>query len=184
MEMSADPASEEDEALVAAARAGSVRAFEMLYRRHAGRVHALCRRMTGSRAAAEDCMQETFVQAWQKLEGFESRSRFTTWLHRVAVNVVLGWQRAESRRPSGQLPVPAPDDPDRWGADPLAVDASLDLELERAVESLPVGARNVLILCLIHGYSHEETAAMLGIAPGTSKAQLHRARQLLEEALG
>jgi RNA polymerase sigma-70 factor (ECF subfamily) len=186
MEMSAGPASgeDEDEALVASARAGSVRAFEALYRRHAARVHALCWRMTGSRAAAEDCVQETFVQAWQKLDGFEGRSRFTTWLHRVAVNVALGWQRAESRRPSGQPPAPAPDDPDRWGADPLAVDAGLDLELERAVAGLPVGARNVVILHLVHGYSHEETAALLGIAPGTSKAQLHRARQLLEEALG
>lgn len=184
--MSAGPASgeDEDEALVAAACAGSVRAFEALYRRHAARVHALCWRMTGSRAAAEDCVQETFVQAWQKLDGFEGRSRFTTWLHRVAVNVALGWQRAESRRPSGQPPAPAPDDPDRWGADPLAVDAGLDLELERAVAGLPVGARNVVILHLVHGYSHEETAALLGIAPGTSKAQLHRARQLLEEALG
>lgn len=179
--MSAAP--DGDEALVAAARAGDVRAFEALYRRHAARVHALCWRMTGSRGAAEDCVQEAFVQAWQKLDGFEGRSRFATWLHRVAVNVVLGWQRAESRRPSGHQLADAPDDADRWGADPLAVDAGLDLELERAVARLPAGARNVLILNLIHGYSHEETGAMLGIAAGTSKAQLHRARQLLEEAL-
>lgn len=176
-------ATDEDEALVAAARAGSVDAFEALYRRHAGHVHALCRRMTGGRAVAEDCVQETFVQAWQKLDGFEGRSRFATWLHRVAVNVVLGWQRAESCRPSGHLHELGPADPDPWGADPLAGDASLDMDLERAIASLPEGARNVLILNLVHGYSHDETAAMLGIAAGTCKAQLHRARRLLEETL-
>lgn len=176
-------ATDEDEALVAAARAGSVDAFETLYRRHAGHVHALCWRMTGGRAAAEDCVQETFVQAWQKLDGFEGRSHFATWLHRVAVNVALGWQRAESRRPSGHLQEVGPADADPWGADPLASDAALDLDLERAIATLPAGARNVLILHLVHGYSHGETAAMLGIAAGTCKAQLHRARQLLEEKL-
>lgn len=181
--MRVSAATDEDEALVAAARAGSVAAFKTLYGRHAGRVHALCWRMTGGRAAAEDCVQETFVQAWQKLDGFEGRSRFVSWLHRVAVNVALGWQRAESRRPSGHLQAVDPDHPDPWGADPLAIDAGFDLDLERAIAMLPEGARNVLILNTLYGYSHDETAAMLGIAAGTCKAQLHRARQLLEEKL-
>lgn len=158
--------------------------FERLYRDHAARIHALCLRMTGSRVAAEDCVQETFVHAWQNLDGFEGRSAIGTWLHRIAVNCVLGWQRAESRRPSGHLAIVDPDRPDPWGADPLTPDAGADLDLERAIATLPDGARNVLVLHTIGGYSHEETAEILGIAVGTSKAQLHRARRLLEARLG
>lgn len=174
----------EDQARVTAARAGDTGAFEVLYRCHAARIHALCVRMTGSRAAAEDCVQETFVQAWRHLDEFEGRSGFGTWLHRIAVNCVLGWQRAESRRPSGHLAAVDADRPDPWGADHAVGDAGLDLDLERAIASLPEGARNVLVLHTIGGYSHEEAAAMLGIAVGTSKAQLHRARRLLEARLG
>lgn len=182
--MSLEPGSRgDDEFRVAAARSGDTGAFERLYRDYAGRIHALCLRMTGSRAAAEDCVQETFVQAWQNLDGFEGRSAFGTWLHRIAVNCVLGWQRAESRRPSGHLAVVDPDRPDPWGADPQAPDTGFDLDLERAIATLPDGARNVLVLHTIGGYSHEETAALLGIAVGTSKAQLHRARRLLEARL-
>jgi RNA polymerase sigma-70 factor, ECF subfamily len=173
----------DDHAWVAAARAGDTGAFEALYRRHAARIHALCLRMTGSRAAAEDCVQEIFVQAWQHLDGFESRSSLGTWLHGIAVNCVLGWQRAESRRPSGHLAVVDADRPDPWGADPHAADPGFDLDLERAIAGLPEGARNVLVLHTIGGYSHEETAALLGIAVGTCKAQLHRARRLLEARL-
>jgi RNA polymerase sigma-70 factor, ECF subfamily len=172
-----------DHALVAAATAGSVAAFETLYRRHAGRIHALCLRMTGSRAAAEDCVQEAFVQAWQKLDRFEGRSEFGTWLHRVAVNCVLGWQRAESRRPSGHLRPVNDSATDPWGADPEAGDPGSDLDLERAIAGLPEGARNVFVLQALAGYSHEEVAEMLGVAVGTCKAQLHRARRLLEERL-
>jgi RNA polymerase sigma-70 factor, ECF subfamily len=179
-----DCADGDDHARVIAARAGDLGAFEALYRSHAARIHALCLRMTGNRAAAEDCVQETFVQAWQHLDGFEGRSGLGTWLHRIAVNCVLGWQRTESRRPSGHLAAVDPDRPDPWGADPDAADAGLDLDLERAIASLPEGARNVLVLHAIGGYSHEESAALLGIAVGTSKAQLHRARRLLEARLG
>jgi RNA polymerase sigma-70 factor, ECF subfamily len=168
---------------VAAARAGDTGAFESLYREHGARIHGLCLRMTGSREAAEDCVQETFVQAWNHLEEFEGRSAFGSWLHRIAVNCVLGWQRAESRRPSGHLAAVDVDRPDPWGADPQASDIGLDLDLEKAIATLPEGARNVLVLHTIGGYSHEETAAFLGIAVGTCKAQLHRARRLLEARL-
>jgi RNA polymerase sigma-70 factor, ECF subfamily len=178
-----DPCLDGDEAHVVAAQAGDVRAFEVLYRRHSARIHALCLRMTASRAAAEDCVQETFVQAWQNLDRFEGRSAFGTWLHRIAVNRVLGWQRAESRRPSGRLVTVDANRPDPWGADLLAADMALDLDLERAIGSLPEGARNVLVLYTVGGYSHEETAKLLGIAVGTCKAQLHRARRLLEGRL-
>jgi RNA polymerase sigma-70 factor, ECF subfamily len=178
-----DPVQGGDEAHVVAAKAGDIGAFEVLYRRHSARVHALCLRMTGSRAAAEDCVQDAFIQAWQNLDHFEGRSAFGTWLHRIAVNRVLGWQRAESRRPSGHLAAVDGARPDPWGADPLAADMALDLDLERAIASLPEGARNVLVLHTVGGYSHEETAGLLGIAVGTCKAQLHRARQLLEGRL-
>lgn len=181
--MSPEPGGD-DAGRVQAAQAGDTRAFEGLYRGYAARIHALCLRMTGSRAAAEDCVQETFVQAWQHLDKFEGRSAFGTWLHRIAVNCVLGWQRAESRRPSGHLAAVDVDRPDPWGADPHAPDIGLDLDLERAIATLPEGARNVLVLHTVGGYSHEETAALLGIAVGTCKAQLHRARRLLAARLG
>jgi RNA polymerase sigma-70 factor, ECF subfamily len=164
-------------------RRDAVAAFEAVYRENAARIHALCLRMTGSRAAAEDCVQETFVQAWRHMGEFEGRSSISTWLHRIAVNCVLGWQRAESRRPSGHLASIDPDRPDPWGADPCLADMGLDLDLERAIARLPEGARNVLVLQMVAGFTHEETAEMLGIAPGTCKAQLHRARQLLQARL-
>jgi RNA polymerase sigma-70 factor (ECF subfamily) len=183
--MQREPAAGGDErSRVRAAMAGDVAAFEALYRHYAARIHALCLRMTGNRAAAEDCVQETFVQAWQKLADFEERSAFGTWLHAIAVNRVLGWQRAESRRPSGHLAAVDADRPDPWGADPRTPDVGLDLDLERAIATLPDGARNVLLLHTVGGFSHEETAELLGIAVGTSKAQLHRARRLLEARLG
>jgi RNA polymerase sigma-70 factor (ECF subfamily) len=172
----------DDEVLVSRAQAGDVPAFEALYRRYAGRVNALCLRMTGSRALAEDCVQEAFVQAWKNLDRFEGRSAFGTWLHRIAVNRVLTVQRAESRRPNW-LQVADDDDPDPWGADPGETDPGKDIDLERAVATLPEGARNVFVLHAVHGYSHEETADFLGVAVGTCKAQLHRARRLLGERL-
>jgi RNA polymerase sigma-70 factor, ECF subfamily len=177
MKDGADP----DEACLEAASAGDMDAFQALYRRHVARIHALCLRMTGSRAAAEDCVQETFVKAWQNLAEFERRSLFGTWLHRIAVNSVLNWQRGEGRRPSGHLALVSPDSPDPWGPDHCATDAGLDLDLERAIASLPEGARNVLVLHLVAGYSHSEAAEMLGIAVGTCKAQLHRARRIIQE---
>ncbi|MEJ2513659.1 MAG: sigma-70 family RNA polymerase sigma factor [Gammaproteobacteria bacterium] len=171
-----------DDALVARARSGSVDAFEALYRRYSGRIHALCLRMTRSAMVAEDCVQETFVQAWQHLDRFEGRSAFGTWLHRIAVNRVLSVQRAESRRPAMLVAV-GEDGDDPWGAAPGATDPGTDMDLERAIASLPDGARNVFVLQAVCGFSHEETARMLGIAVGTCKAQLHRARKLLEERL-
>jgi RNA polymerase sigma-70 factor, ECF subfamily len=157
--------------------------FEPVYREYAPNIHALCLRMTGNRAAAEDCVQETFVQAWRHWDEFEGRSAIGTWLHRIAVNCVLGWQRAESRRPSGHLVTVDSDRPDPWGPDPRGVDAALDFALEQAIALLPEGARNVLVLHSIVGYTHEETADLLGIAVGTCKSQLHRARHLLQARL-
>jgi RNA polymerase sigma-70 factor (ECF subfamily) len=162
--------------LVAEAKAGSEVAFEALYRMHVGRVHGLCLRMTANRDRAEDCTQEAFIQAWRALPRFEGRSSFGTWLHRIAVNAVL----AQSRRHREETGVDAPIDDTLQGvADPAADQPGGDLDIEAAIAALPPGARRVLVLAGVYGYSHEEAAAMLGIAVGTCKAQLHRARQLL-----
>ena len=169
-----------ERAAVAAAAAGSRPAFEQLYRAHAARVYALCLRLTGHRETAEDCVQETFVRAWRALARFEARSAFATWLHRIAVNAVLTRHRAmpEHRTPA----IASAGEPLAEIAGP-AHDAAPPIDLEAAIAALPSGARHVLVLVGIHGYSHEEAAGMLGIAIGTSKAQLHRARALLAARL-
>jgi RNA polymerase sigma-70 factor, ECF subfamily len=165
-------------ALIVRARRGDTNAFERLYREYSGRVYGLCLRMTRDASHAEDCAQEAFINAWRALDRFEIRSSFHTWLHRIAVNVVLGRRRrpshaAESLMDSGQL------NDCEWSLD-TPVEES---EIEAAIAGLPEGARDVLVLSGIYGYSHGETAQMLGVAEGTCKAQLHRARRLLQERL-
>jgi RNA polymerase sigma-70 factor (ECF subfamily) len=169
-----------DGALVQRACAGDVRAFERLYREHVSRVYGLCLRMTRDPAMAEDCTQETFINAWKALARFETRSSLATWLHRIAVNVALG-----KRRKAGPVVEdPLADDEEAVESD-WTLETPLEVnEIEAAVERLPDGARDVLVLHAIYGYSHIETAQMLGVAEGTCKAQLHRARSLLRERLG
>lgn len=169
-----------DRELVARAQAGDIAAFEWLYRRHAARVYGLCLRMAGEPATAEDLTQEAFVRAWQKLPSFRGRSAFATWLHRLAVNVTIGHLRTVRRR-RGEALVG-----DRLAALPeirrsRAPVAAIDLE--RAVASLPPRARLVFVLHDVEGFRHAEVAKLVGIAEGTSKAHLHRARRLLREAL-
>lgn len=165
--------------LLQRARNGDVRAFERLYRDHIGRVYGLCLRLTRDAAGAEDCAQEAFLNAWRALGRFEIRSSFGTWLHRIAVNVVL----TRRRRPSEQLELTTPsEEPDAAGEWTLDTPVEVD-EIEAAVAGLPDGARDVLVLCAIYGYSHGEAAQMLGVAEGTCKAQLHRARALLRAKL-
>ena len=165
-------------ALVGRARAGDSRAFERLYREHAGRVYGLCLRMTREPQLAEDCTQETFINAWRALGQFQTRSSLSTWLHRIAVNVTLAKRRKAARlepalEPGEEGPEPA------WTFEtPVEVD-----EIEAAIGSLPDGARDALVLHALYGYSHTEAAQMLGVAEGTCKAQLHRARRLLRERL-
>jgi len=167
--------------LVNRARDGDSRAFEQLYRRHCDRVYGLCVRLCqGDRAKAEQATQDAFVRAWEKLDGFRGDAQFGTWLHRITVNVVLGEHRllqrwttfedAEEHGPRRELAVEA-------------ADAGLSQDLERALARLPKGARTVLWLHDVEGYLHEEIAELTGIAVGTSKAQLHRARKLMKEHL-
>jgi RNA polymerase sigma-70 factor (ECF subfamily) len=172
-----------DAGLVAAARSGDVRAFERLYRAHSGKVMGLCLRMTRRRDVAEDCVQQTFIRAWRNLQAFEGRSAFSTWLHRIAVNEVLSHARNHGTRAEsdGEAVEDAIAEP---GAAVREHDASAVMDMERALASLPDGARHVVVLQAVYGYSHEECAEMLGIAVGTCKAQLHRGRRLLRERMG
>ncbi|HTT43900.1 MAG TPA: sigma-70 family RNA polymerase sigma factor [Steroidobacteraceae bacterium] len=166
-------------ALVQRAAAGDTRAFERLYREHAGRVYGLCLRMTRDPQLAQDCTQDTFINAWKALPQFQTRSSLGTWLHRIAVNVSLG-----KRRRSSAVAEAPPQDEEGDIAGEWVLETPVEVrELETAIEGLPEGARDALVLHALYGYSHEEAAQMLGIAAGTCKAQLHRARRLLRERL-
>ena len=165
-------------AWVARARTGDAAAFEKLYRASVDRVYGLCLRMTGNVAEAEDCAQEAFIQAWDKLPGFRGDAAFGTWIHRVAVNVVLGRMRS-SRREQDRIRAVSDVAPT---LEKVSDDAELR-DLEQAINELPSGARHVFVLHAVYGYSHGETGEMLGIAEGTSKAQLNRARRLLAQQL-
>ncbi len=167
--------------LVAMAQAGDAAAFESLYRAHEGRIYGLCLRMSGEPEEAMELAQMAFVRAWEKLPLFRFRAAFGSWLHRLTVNVVLAeWRRKGRVREQvvamdeGSLPEVAPPS-SRPG---LAVD------LERAIAGLPKGARTVFVLHDVEGYKHREIAELTGLAVGTTKAQLHRARRLLRVALG
>lgn len=164
--------------LVHRARAGDTRAFERIYREHSGRVYGLCLRMTRDAHLAEECTQETFLNAWRALGRFETRSSIGTWLHRIAVNVSLAKRRKGA--PVESLPE---DDEAEMGDWTLETPVEVR-EIEAAIDALPDGARDALVLHALYGYSHEEAAQMLGLAEGTCKAQLHRARRLLRDRLG
>ncbi len=160
------------------AQAQDAAAFEALYRLHVDKVYGLCLRMTGNASEAEDCVQDAFIQAWTKLDKFRGESAFGTWMHRVAVNTVLGRMR-KSRREQDRI---------RAVAEVSSVPDSIGdngglQDLELAINELPSGARHVFVLHGVYGYSHGETSGMLGIAEGTSKAQFHRARRLLAQQL-
>ncbi len=162
------------------AQAGEVGAFEQLYRLHAGRVYALCLRMCGDPGEAEELTQDAFVRAWEKLEGFRGQSAFSSWLHRLTVNVVLGSWRARGRQRERVVPIGEVAGLADPGHEP---EPRRGLDLERAIAALPAGARTVFVLHDVEGYRHRDIAELTGLAVGTSKAQLHRARRLLRKAL-
>jgi RNA polymerase sigma-70 factor (ECF subfamily) len=170
----------EERALVDSAKRGSKAAFEALYHNHVGKVYGLCLRMTAHPATAEDCTQEAFIQAWRSLPSFESRSAFGTWLHRIAVNAVLAHGRRTRERLGSEG---SAEDEAVALADPTVADDGTIVDLEAGIRRLPAGARQALVLVGLYGYSHEEAAGLLGIAVGTCKSQVHRARQLLGERL-
>lgn len=167
------------EEAVARAQGGDVRAFEAVYRACSGRVYALCVRLTADKSAAETLAQDAFVHAWQKLDGYRGEAAFTTWLHRLTVNLVLQDRRSTMRRRERERA-----DSERRPTSTTphgAVDAGVDLE--RAIAQLPERARMVLVLHDVEGYRHKEIARLMNTSEGTCKAQLHRARKMLREAL-
>lgn len=163
---------------VARAAAGDARAFEAVYRAHLPRVHSLVRRMTAGRDA-DELTQDVFVRLWQKIGSFRGDSSFSTWLHRLAVNVVIERFRSDQSRRQRlrdgedifeMLPAPAQT-------------RDIGMDFEAALEKLPDGAREIFVLHDVEGYKHHEIATLLEISPGTSKAQLHRARMMLRKHL-
>jgi RNA polymerase sigma-70 factor (ECF subfamily) len=165
--------SNDDGMAVARARAGDVAAFAELYRAHHRRVYALCLRLLGDRGLAEETTQDAFVKAWRALPTFRGEAQFGTWLQRIAANTAVSYQRRHGPWLAWLRNAPAEIDPAVDG------DAGDDRDLERAIARLPPRARQVFVLIDVEGYSHEEAAGLLGMAVGTSKAQLFRARQLL-----
>jgi RNA polymerase sigma-70 factor (ECF subfamily) len=166
--------------LVRRAQAGDSDAFAALYRAHVGKVHALCLRLAGDAHDAADLTQDVFIRAWESLATFRGESALGSWLHRLAVNAFLGNRRASGRRELRVVSVADPGVLERGGE---AAGPGFHMDLEQAIARLPQGARTVFVLHDIEGYQHEEIAQMTGIAAGTSKAQLFRARRLLREAL-
>jgi RNA polymerase sigma-70 factor, ECF subfamily len=159
------------------AAGGDASAFERLYRRHVARIHTLCRRML-SAEESDDAAQEVFIRAWQKLGLFRGDSTFGTWLHRLAVNVILARRQRDARYQ------------DRFGGDVEPERSQgrrerpdLKMDMEAAIHTLPPGARAVFVLHDVEGYTHEEIAGLLDVSPGTSKSQLHRARMTLRQYL-
>src|SRR5579862_6484360 len=172
------------------AQAGDPAVFEDLYRQHSRRVYSLCLRMVKDTAEAEDLTQETFLLVFRKLHTFRGESAFSTWLHRLTVNLVLMRLRKKSL-PVVSLEIPF--DPDgetnlpsshELGAPDLVLEGALDrIILERCIEHLPAGFRKVFVLHDIRGYRHREIANLLGRSVGASKSQLHKARKRLRESL-
>jgi len=166
--------------LVSRAQAGDIAAFESLYRSHSARVYAICLRMVADPARAEDLTQDAFVRAWEKLRSFRGKSAFATWLHRLTVNIVLGEIRSRSRRKDQGVA----SDELRAVPDPRpAGHPGSRIDLDRAIATLPSQARMVFVLHDVEGFRHDEIGQLMGIATGTSKAHLHRARRILREVL-
>ena len=182
------PDRDAERALVDRARSGDVGAFEALYRANVGRVYALALRLTADRRDATELTQDVFVHAWRKLATFRGDAAFATWLHRIAVNSLFMQVRGDRRRaarirstgdepPSEERPSSSDEGRTR------VVDVEQTVDLERAIAALPPGARRVFVLYDVLGYRHDEIARLTGLAEGTLRAQLHRARKLLMEAL-
>lgn len=162
------------------AKKGDVSAYEDLYHENVGRVYAICLRMTRNRPQAEDLTQEVFIRAWQKLDTFKGDSLFSTWLHRLTTNVVLNAIKSQKSRVANEIAV---EDLSSLESSSKSTSSNRAMDIEKAISDLPDQARKVFILYQIEGYKHTEIAKMLGVATGTTKVQLHRARKILREVL-
>jgi RNA polymerase sigma-70 factor, ECF subfamily len=182
---SAGPSRTDELALVERCRAGDLAAFETIYRAHAGRLYSVACRVLGNPTDAEDLLQEIFLAAHRKLETFRGESALGTWLYRLAMNLCLDHLRSRATR-SGQL-TDALDDEyglDDTGSRHLAERTVAKMDLERAMAQLPEGCRTAFVLHDVEGLEHREVADILGIAEGTSKSQVHKARMRLRAMLG
>lgn len=169
----------DDSILIQRARQGDGGAVRELYERHAGRVYAVVKRLAGhDDALAEDWAQEAWVRAIRALPTFRGDSRFTTWLHRIAVNSALHGRRSRLRKAGREAPMD-----DTFSVRAAAETSVLKLRLERAMERLPEGMRKVLVLHDVEGYTHEEIGEILGVNPGTCKSQLFKARARMRRLL-
>lgn len=182
------PDRDAERALVVRAQGGDVGAFEALYHQHAGRVYALALRLTGNRDGAGELTQDVFVTAWQRLTTFRGDAAFASWLHRIALNTMFMRARGDRRRiarirPASDTEAGDEDEVTSASGHASVVDVEQAVDLERAIASLPAGARRVFLLHDVLGYRHDEIARLTGLAAGTLRAQLHRARRLLMEAL-
>jgi RNA polymerase sigma-70 factor (ECF subfamily) len=174
-----------DAALVERCRQGDAAAFEAIYRAHAGRLYGLILRMVGNPSDAEDLLQEVFLGAHRKLDGFRGESALGTWLYRLATNHVLDHLRSRAAK-TGLLTDAFDEDPvlPDPGSRSIADRAVAQMDLERAVAQLPAGCRAAFLLHDVEGLEHKEVADTLGIAEGTSKSQVHKARLRLRALLG
>jgi RNA polymerase sigma-70 factor, ECF subfamily len=166
--------------VVARAQGGDVTAFEQLYRSNAGRVYGLCLRLSGNPTTAQELAQDVFVRAWQRLSSFRGESAFFSWLYTMTVNLAFSEGRSKKRRLAR---ITTTDDLTAYERPGRPATPEHAVDLEKAIATLPPGARAVFVLHDVHGFKHEEIGGMLGVAVGTCKAQLHRARRLLREAL-
>ena len=166
--------------VVERAKSGDVAAFEELYHENIGRIYALCLRMTRNKTQAEDLAQEAFIRAWQKLNSFRGDSAFSTWLHRLTVNLVLTALKTHNRKTERVFTTDDLTPFEREGTNPKP---GLGMDLEKAIASLPDQARKIFILYQVEGYKHEEIGQMLDIDPGTSKSQLYHARRAVRREL-
>jgi RNA polymerase sigma-70 factor (ECF subfamily) len=166
-------------------RRGDLGAFEELYRAHSGKLYGLIFRMVGNAADAEDLLQEVFLSAHRKLDGFRGDSALGTWLYRLATNSCLDYLRSRAAK-TGQLTDAIDDEPvlADAGTRSIAEQTVAKMDLERALAQLPAGCRAAFLLHDVQGLEHSEVADALGIAEGTSKSQVHKARLKLRALLG
>lgn len=178
-----------DQEVVAAAQTGDIEALAWIYDKHRRRVFNLCFRMLRDRADAEDITQDVFVQVFRKIDTFRGQSAFSTWLHRLAVNMVLMEIRSRKSHVYAMVPIEAKSDDDevfheQFGREDIALRGSLDrVTLENALSELPPGYRVVFLLHDVHGYEHQEIAEILSCSIGNCKSQLHKARLKLRKML-
>jgi RNA polymerase sigma-70 factor (ECF subfamily) len=190
----AEPTVLTDAEVVRLAQQGDVTAFERIYRMHNRKVHALCLRMAGNPAEAEDLTQDVFLQLFRKIGTFRGESAFSTWLHRMSVNIVLMRFRKRPKAETSLDTITNPEEessrpPQEFGAPDLRLNGVIDrVTLQAAINELAPGYRAMFILHDIQGYKHEEIAQMFGCSAGNSKSQTHKARiqlrQLLQKTLG